>query len=282
MNRLVLLIAVCFGLGLLTVSSVAQSTHDLAPPMQADLKSQQVIMSPDPAALPTYQFAVASLTEDGKIEVLTRRVVQILLAKPESMSQKAPDGHTFYTERVRQNYTVMVPTQKEDDEGKKYTVLVPQTQTRMVPVRRTRKMTAEERAEAKKKKAVEGKKVEESSEIPAATIHQVESEYEVQVPYTETDKDGNSVQKTRTEKRLRMIAVMRGKTRTQPVQSKDVYAMDGLQVFDVNGEQLKEADIKKRLTERRPVIIVPSRDSIGPYFVELFRPGTVFLVPARK
>jgi len=251
-----------------------QSNFDLLPPRQADLDSEQVRMSSDPDALPRFQFAVASISDD-KVEIITTAARQKMLA--EAGAPKAPEGHVFYTENVTQNYTVSVPYTEMVD-GKRISRVRTETKTRTVPLQRVRKMNEEELAAAEKKAAEEKKEGKVKEKIPVATPHAVEVPYFVTVPYTETNSEGEAVTKTRQVKRMRTVQVLRGKTETTSENSNSTYALDKIQCFNASGEAVDVEALKSNAEERRPVILIQSKDHIDPYFELILKPETLFVV----
>lgn len=279
-NTIVLVLTTLFFTGAL----YGQSSFDLLPPRQADLNTEQVRMSPDPDAIPRYQFAVAAINGD-KVEIFTTTTEQKLLARmPNATPAKAPQGHVFYTENVTQNYTVSVPY-TEDVDGKKITRIRTETRTRTVPVRRTRKMNEKELA-AEKEKAKEepekekDKKEEVAEQKPVATQVPVQIPYTINVPYTEVDDDGNQIQRFREEKRTRTAMVVRGKTETTSKSSKSSYKLDKIQCFNVSGTavDMETLQAKAKEEERVPVILIQSKDHIDPYFELILKPETLFVV----
>ena len=105
MKRVSLLLAITFILS--TGSTIlAQSNHDLAPPIQVD--STQLEMSPDPQALATFKFAMAKLNDDGEVEVATTIATQKLVAPLAPKGKDLAEGIP-YTDTVKQTYAVQVP-----------------------------------------------------------------------------------------------------------------------------------------------------------------------------
>ncbi len=241
-------------------------------------------MSPDPDAIPVFKFATAELDGDGKITIATKRATQKLvapMAKPVD-PELDPRG-IHYTENVTQNYTVQRVVKEKDKDGKEVLKTVAETRTRTVPLSRFRKRNAEEQAEFEKKVAEKKKEGANSDEakIAAAVATNVTQEYEVQVPYS-VEEDGKAVTKTRAEKRTRTIVVYRGKTETTPSINSKTYAMEKVKCFGIDGIKLDQATIKKRLTERRPCILINSEQGISPYFQSLLNPEAIFVVEPKE
>ncbi|MFK7768843.1 MAG: hypothetical protein AB8B55_16605 [Mariniblastus sp.] len=262
----------------------AQSNFDLDPPLQADTNSQQVIMSPDPSALPVFRFATAEVSDDGMAKVSTTAVTQTLVAPSPGSSSVSPELNPrgiIYTENVTQNYTVMVPETTTVD-GKKTTIMRTETRTRTVPVKRFRKRNAEEQAEFEKKLAESKKKAAEKGEdakpvIEPAKMVQITTPYTVTVPYTEI-VDGVPTTRTRQETRTRSMQVMRGKTETKSKIVTSKYKIGDLKAYSVTGKELDQATIEERISERTPVILINDAKAIAPYFQSLLKPETIFLV----
>lgn len=277
MKRVSLLLATTFIL-LTSSTLMAQSTHDLDPPLQADTNSQQLEMSPDPKALPTFKFAMAKLNNNGEVEVATALAIQKLIA-PIAPSIDLSEGIPF-TENVQQNYMVQVPYTEEVN-GKKVTRMRTETRTRTVPVTRIRKRTPEEQAKYEKKMEKEKEAKKDEPEIEYAKKETVTAIYSIQVPYTEM-VDGKTVTKSRSETRTRTVNVMRGTTETTAKIKKTTYKLDSVKCFSVDGTELESSDIKERMAEKCPVILINSKKAIGPYFEAILKPETLFMVCEEK
>ena len=253
----------------------AQSNYDLAPPLQADINSQQVQMSPDPSALPTFKFAMAKLNDDGEVEVATTSATQKLIAaiggtKPD-LSKGIP-----YTENVTQTYTVSVPYTEVVD-GVSVTRTRAETRTRQVLVTRYRKRNAEEQAEYDKKVKKEKAADKVKPKIDYAKNEKVRSTYSINVPYTEM-VDGKAVTRMRVETRARTMQVLRGTTETMAKTEKKSYKMANVKCFSVDGTELDPAAAKKRLSENSPVILINGPKAIAPYFEAILKPNALFMV----
>ena len=256
----------------LSGNSFGQSNFDLLPPMQADLDSDQIRMSPDPDALPRFQFAVLCLGE-SKAEIITNSPKQKMLA--EIAKREAPEGHVFYTENVTQNYTVAVPYTEEVD-GVQVEKIRYETRTRTVPVQKIRKMTAPELAASKKKRAEMPKEDKEAK--PVATQHAVTVSYTIEVPYTDTNDRGEQVQKIRKETRTRAIQVYRGKTETTSEKHTSSHPLESLSFFNASGAPVALDSVKETAgDERLPVVLIQSKDHIDPYFELILKPETLFV-----
>ena len=221
--------------------------------------------SPDPNAIPTFAFVVASLNDDGKIKI-TRS-----FPKQEPLAVTATANGIPYTEVVTQNFTVQVPyTEQVGD--KRITRMRTETRTRKVPITRIRKRTPEEQKEFDEKMA----KGNPGDVKPV--VKQVSIPYVVQVPVT-VEVDGKPVTTLRSEKRMRTVQVTRGKAKTTAQVVSDTYTMAELKCFGVDGSPLDEAEVKKRLEEKAAVILIKDSKAITPYFESLLKPGTMFMIP---
>jgi len=264
----------------------AQSSFDLEPPVQANPNSSQVIMSPDPDAIPVFKFATAELDGEGNITIATRRSKQKLvapMATPVS-AELDPKGIRF-TENVVQNYTVQVPYTETDGEGNVTTKMRVETRTRTVPVRRYRKRNEEEQSEFEQAVAEHEAKLKseenEKGKVEPAVPTPVAQEYQVQVPYT-VMVDGVPKTETRAETRTRTVMVMRGKTETTSTVETNSVSLEKVRVFGVDGTELDEATIKERLSERKPVVMLNSAKAVSfEYFESLLNSDAVFLVVSK-
>ena len=253
----------------------AQSNHDLAPPLQADINSQQVQMSPDPSALPTFKFAMAKLNDDGDVEVATTSATQKLIA---AIGGGGPDLSKGipYVENTTQNYTVSVPYTELVD-GVSVNRTRTETRTRTVPVTRYRKRNAKEQAEYDKKVEKEKAAGKAKPKVDYARPESVRKTYSVKVPYTEV-VDGESVTRIRIETRTATIQVLRGTTETEAKTETISYKMAKVKCFSVDGTELDPAATKKRLSENSPVILINHQNAIAPYFEAILKPNALFLV----
>ena len=262
----------------------AQSNFDLEPPMQASTNSAQVTMSPDPDALPVFKFATAELDDDGNITIATKKVKQQLVAPRQATvaAELDPSG-IRYTENVTQTYTVTVPYTETDDDGNNIQKFRTETRTRTVPVMRYRKRNAEEQAKFEKKVAAHEAKMkeEDKTKVAPAKATQVQQSYQVNVPYTE-NVDGEEIARTRSEMRTRTVTVYRGKTNTTAKIQSKAYPLKEVKCFGIDGSQLDEDTIKKRLSERQPVILINSEQGITPFFESLLNPEAIFVVTPKQ
>lgn len=263
----------------------AQSTYDMEPPLQAKADST-LAMSPDPDALPVFKFATAELTEDGKIKIATKAPIQSLVAPmPGAVDPEFDPRGIVSTENVTQNYTVMVPYTETLGDGTQVQKTRTETRTRMVPVRRFRKRNAEEQEEFEKlvaeKKKQDAEKNSGQEEIEPASQVNVEQEYQIQIPYTET-VNGKSVTKVRSENRTRTVIAYRGKTNTTSKVVANEYETDAVKCFSVDGTELDQAEISKRLADRQPVVLINSEKAISPYFESILHPNAMFVVTPKQ
>jgi len=249
-----------------------QSNFDVEPPIQADLNSQQVIMSPDPGALPTFKFAVAEVNDDGNITVATAGAKQTLLA-----NEAPPDPRMeVFTENVTQDYTVMVPYQEKLADGKVVTKTRAEKRSRTVAVQkfRARKLTPEQ---LEKIKTQEENDKKEGKLDNLVKTEMVATPYNVTIPFIVTI-DGKQVTRYRQETRMRTVQVKRGNTKTEREETTESYPVSKLKAFAVDGKPIQNDDLKKRLADRTPVIIIGSEKAISPYFRALLKPDVIFLI----
>ena len=259
--------------------TIAQENFDLEPPLQVDASSEQMRHSPDPAALPTFRFAVAELDGSGKVTVATKIATQKLLVPMDVTLDPDEDPRGIpYTENVIQNYTVSVPY-TENVDGKSITRMRQETRTRTVPVRRFRKRNEKEQTEFDKRMA-EIKKEDRPVTKTARTEQKTET-YTVNVPYTET-VDGRNVTRMRQEKRTRTVSVTRGETETKTSIDSNSYDMEKIKCYSVDGSEMPQEAIQKKLGERKPVVLINNVEGIVPYFKQLLKEDTIFMVCPEK
>ena len=247
---------------------VGQSTYDLKPPMQSETETNKIKLSPDPNAIPTFTFAVASLNENGKVQIIRS------VAKQQPLPPAAPDDSAGipYTENVAQTYTVAVPY-TETVKGKPVTRTRMETRTRTVPVTRIRKRTAEEQKEYEERIAGEPKK----PDAPKREVKQIEIAYDVQVPH-QAVVDGKNTTVIKTVQRMRLQNVERGETETKEEVLKEGVPLAEIRCFAVDGTELDQQEIRKRLAENAGVILIKDAKSITPYFESILKPETMFMV----
>ena len=58
----------------------------------------------------------------------------------------------------------------------------------------------------------------------------------------------------------------------------DAYSVDETKCFGVDGLPLDVAEIKKRLQEKAPVILIKDPKAITPYFASLLKPDAMFML----
>ena len=102
-----------------------------------------------------------------------------------------------------------------------------------------------------------------------------------QMPFTET-VDGKTTTRIRMVARQIPTQVVQGTTETKGVTSSKVYEMDSVQCFAVDGSEMSEELIKRRLAENCPVILINSKDAIAPYFEAILKPKSMFMVCEKK
>lgn len=254
---------------------VAQSNFDLSPPMQAETKSDQVLMSPDPSAMPTFNFAVAELNDEGQFVISTSAVTQVLKASEAAgpdLSKGIP-----YTEMVEEKHTVMVPS-TENVDGKVVTKMKPVERTRKVKVTKYRKRNAEEQAEYEKELELDKDENGEPTSYPPAEPVAVEIPFTMTIPFNETLSDGTKVMRTKTMTKMRIAQVMRGATETTALVKTSAYAPEKIKFFTVTGEPVASTEVVEMLDEKRPVILINHQKAIAPYFEAILKPGTLFVV----
>ena len=256
-----------------------QSTFDLEPQLQANPESSEFTMSSDPDQLPVFRFATAQMDSKGNIVIATSSATQKLVAPLSgSVDPELDPKGIRYTENVMQNYTVSVPYTETDEDGNVTMRTRTETRTRTVPVVRFRKRNEEEQEAFDEKVAEHKAKMKSVEDEPSAVATNVAQHYQVQVPYTEV-VDGKKVPRTRVETRTRRLTVYRGKTETTMSVNSTKMALDKVTCFSVDGKELTEETIKKRLSERKPVFLVSSADAISfEYFKYLLKEDSIFVV----
>ena len=261
-------LAVLLLLVIATNQVTAQSTYDLAPPMQVGLNSNEAAIASDPANMPTFQFAVAEIGKDGKILISTAGAKQTLTAP-----LPGPDpSMEMHTEEVEMTYTVMVQVTKIVD-GKKVTTMVPEqrTRTRKVSRLRKKKLTEEEEKEVEKERERRNRMdiaKEETENIPYVATTQVQ----------ERDLNGNATTRIKHEVRSRAMRIHRGTSTTERVDAEESYDVTKLECYRTDGRKLDSETVKDRLAEKAPVILIPGRSSISPYFELLLKKEAMFVV----
>ena len=256
-----------------------QSTFDLEPQLQANPESSEFTMSSDPDQLPVFRFATAQMDSKGNIVIATSSATQKLVAPLSgSVDPELDPKGIRYTENVTQNYTVSVPYTETDEDGNVTMRTRTETRTRTVPVVRFRKRNEEEQEAFDEKVAEHKAKMKSVEDEASAVATNVAQHYQVQVPYTEV-VDGKKVPRTRVETRTRTLTVYRGKTETTMSVNSTKMALDKVTCFSVDGKELTEETIKKRLSERKPVFLVSSADAISfEYFKYLLKEDSIFVV----
>lgn len=256
-----------------------QSTFDLEPQLQANPESSEFTMSSDPDQLPVFRFATAQMDSKGNIVIATSSATQKLVAPLSgSVDPELDPKGIRYTENVMQNYTVSVPYTETDEDGNVTMRTRTETRTRTVPVVRFRKRNEEEQEAFDEKVAEHKAKMKSVEDEASAVATNVAQQYQVQVPYTEV-VDGKKVPRTRVETRTRTLTVYRGKTETTMSVNSTKMALDKVTCFSVDGKELTEETIKKRLSERKPVFLVSSADAISfEYFKYLLKEDSIFVV----
>ena len=256
-----------------------QSTFDLEPQLQANPESSEFTMSSDPDQLPVFRFATAQMDSKGNIVIATSSATQKLVAPLSgSVDPELDPKGIRYTENVMQNYSVSVPYTETDEDGNVTMRTRTETRTRTVPVVRFRKRNEEEQEAFDEKVAEHKAKMKSVEDEASAVATNVAQHYQVQVPYTEV-VDGKKVPRTRVETRTRTLTVYRGKTETTMSVNSTKMALDKVTCFSVDGKELTEETIKKRLSERKPVFLVSSADAISfEYFKYLLKEDSIFVV----
>lgn len=252
--------------------SVAQSTFDVEPPLQAETESADILTSPDPNALPTFAFVVASLNDDGRIEIKRSVPEQERLVMPGN----AQTVGVPYTENVVQTFTVMVPYTEVVD-GKPVTRMRAEKRTRTVPVTRIRRVKPDAKKPQEPDKQKPDDPDEKQPDPDKPVVKQVSVPYTVKIPFMVT-VDGKQVTKYREETRMRTVSVVRGKTKTAAKVSTESYAVGKVKCYGVDGRPIDEAEIRKRLQEKTPVVLIKDPKAITPYFEVLLHPRAIFMV----
>ncbi|QEG23924.1 hypothetical protein [Mariniblastus fucicola] len=264
--------------------TMAQSTFDLEPPIQASTNSSQVTLSPDPAALPVFRFATAEFDDAGNLNIVTKHATQTLVAPmPGQIDPELDPKGIPYTEKVTQTYTVAVPYTEKDDDGNVVSKIRTETRTRQVPLTRYRARNAEEQAEFEARVAEHKAELEAAGDdvINPAVPKNVTMEYTVNVPQPVTE-DGKVVMKTRAETRKRTVVVYRGKSETKTELTTKTYSLDEVKCYGVDGSELDAESLKQRLVERQPVILLNSIEGITPFFETLLNPNAIFVVEPQE
>lgn len=249
----------------------AQSDFDLEPPVQANLESNEVLMSPDPVAIPTFQFAVARIVGD-ELKISTASAKQTLVA----VSPKPDPTLETYTEVVTQNYTVQIPYSEKLGDGTTVTKMRTETRTRSVPVTRTRKkkLTEKELAQIK----ADAEKEKKDGTAPAVTrLEKVQVPYTYSLP-TQVMEDGVAKTVMKQTTQMRTQTVTRGKTETKKVVETEGTPLNKAKFYSVSGKAVDMAKVKKHLADGAGVILVKDSKSIQPYFESILQPSVLFVV----
>ena len=268
-----LVVVLCFA-----SSALAQSTFDLEPPITAS--PSQIARSPDPATLPSFRFATAEFIGEGQIQIATKTAVQQMKAPmPTRLPPPELDPRGIrYTEETEREYTVYRKFIEKDENGDEVEVSKPEKRTRKGTVTRYRDRNEEEQVEFEKRIA-ELKAKQEAGEIPTPAVPaRVEEEYSANLTRSVVDDDGNEIRVRVCEPRTRTVVVYRGESRTIESIDTSSYAVKDLECFGSDGSELDEETIAKRLSERKPVILIPNKNSITPFFESLLHPEAIFIV----
>ncbi|MEL7499143.1 MAG: hypothetical protein AAFN77_16165 [Planctomycetota bacterium] len=254
----------------------AQSDFDLEPPPQADVRFPQFDSSPDPDALPTFQFATAEI-KNGKLVIATSELQQKLIAPManETDPQLDPRGVRI-VEKVMQNYVVHVPYTEMAD-GKPIQKIRQETRVRKVPVTRYRQRTEEEQKEFEAAVAKAKNQKKDTTQVPPAKKEIVTTNYHVMVPVTEM-VDGKEVRRFLREQRTRTTSVLRGKTQTTSKIKRLPFVIERVQVFDIDGKALDSDEVEQQFVDRRAVIVINDEQAISPYFKSILNRKALFIV----
>lgn len=267
----------CFLALCLSSTAPAQSTFDLEPPITAS--QSQITRSPDPASLPSFRFATAEFEGQGKISIATKSASQQMKAPMPGNPAPGLDPRGIrYTEEKEREYTVYRKFIQKDKDGKEVEVSKPEKKTRKSTVTRYRERNEEEQAEFKKRVA-EQKAKQDAGEIPVpAVATRVEEEYNTSLTKNTVDEDGNQIRVRVCEPRTRTVVVYRGESTTEESINTNSYALNDLACFGIDGSELDAKTIEHRLSERKPVILIPNKNSITPFFESLLHPEAIFIV----
>ena len=149
-----------------------------------------------------------------------------------------------------------------------------ETRTRTVPVQRFRKVKGADKDDDSDEKD-ETEKVAEA-EVPKVEMKKVP--YFVQVPYTE-NVDGKAITKFRLVRRMRTVPIMNSiKTTSNALVT--AFAPQDVEGYSIDGEAIEAEELKKRLVEKAPVILINDAKDIvdKPYFKLILKSDAIFLV----
>ena len=275
-NVLGILIVFC-----LTSAAFGQGTFDLEPPITAS--RTQIIRSPDPDALPSFQFATAELDDQGNVKIATKSATQkMVVPMPNRAAADLDPRGIRVVENIEKDYTVMQKFIETDKNGKEIEVSKPVAKVRTAPVARYRKRTPEEKVEFEQRLA-ELKAKRESGEIPApAVLVKVDVEYPTTTTESIVDEDGREFTVRVSNQRTRLSNVYRGKSITEESIETTAYPVAKLKCFGIDGSELDEDTIKARLAEQMPVILIPNANAITPFFENMLNPEAMFVVTPKS
>ena len=197
------------------------------------------VTNPDGCA-PFYRFVSIRL-ESNCLEVWE--------ALPTLESQEY-EGET-YVENVIQTYAVQVPYTTQSD-GETVTKFRTEHRTRTVPVKKRRAGPTDNEASL------------------------IERSYTVSVPYSEMI-DGVAVTRSRLETRTRMVAENEVPLELVPMYQSKSYEQQNISLYDVSGK-LVDFDLLENAGGLVPAIQIAGPSHIVPFFSEILKPSSLFLV----
>ena len=227
----------------------------------------------------TVQIPYTETLTNGKTVTKMRsetrtRTIPVTRVRPVGGGKAAPKGMEAYTENVTQSYTVNVPYTEMVD-GKPVLRTRTETRTRTVPVQRFRKVKGADKDDDSDEKDEAEEKVAEA-EAPKVEMKKVP--YFVQVPYTE-NVDGKAITKFRLVRRTRTVPIMDSiKTTSNALVT--AFALQDVEGYSIDGEAIEAKELKKRLVEKVPVILINDAKDIvdNPYFKFILKSDAIFLV----
>ena len=76
---------------------------------------------------------------------------------------------------------------------------------------------------------------------------------------------------------MQPIQVMRGTSKTEREEAQEFYSVSDIKAFTVDGKPIESDNLKKRLADRKPMIVIRSEKAISPCFLALLKPDAIFL-----
>ena len=110
-----------------------------------------------------------------------------------------------------------------------------------------------------------------------APVESVVQSYTVMVPRAK-EVDGKPVTEMVPETRTRTVSVVRGPKKTVAVLNKQSVDVAKIEYNDINGKKLSTDEVKRKLAERIPVVLLTNKDKLQPYFKSLMKEETIFII----